>query len=233
MVLGGIPVNLLAGNAQLKALLAANPGEQVMIFIQLHGGNDGLNTIVPIAQYNEYYALRPNLALPQQGSRKIIQLDNNLTDDKKVGVHPDMLAFKEMYEEGRASVVLNVGYDNMNLSHFRGRDILFMGGGSADIYNSGWMGRFLDIEYPGYPDQYPNNNMPDPVGIELGNSASIAFHREMEYLLALPLTILIISTNLSLVWELNRLFCTLTVMPGMNTGFSPRWRQNPTNMPNG
>ncbi len=178
IVLGGVPVNLLAGNSNLQALLAANPGDQVMIFVQLHGGNDGLNTIVPLNQYNEYYTLRPNIALPQSGSRKIINLDSALTDEKQVGVHPDMLAFKQMYDDGSASVVLNVGYESMNLSHFRGRDILFMGGDSGDYYNSGWMGRFLNIEYPGYPDSYPNTEMPDPIGIELGHSASIAFHRE-------------------------------------------------------
>jgi uncharacterized protein (DUF1501 family) len=178
IMLGGVPMQLLAGNANLKALLAETPGDKVMVFIQLHGGNDGLNTIVPINQYNEYYTWRPNIALPQQGSRKIINLDTQLTGDNQVGIHPDMLAFKQMYDDGSASVVLNVGYDNMNLSHFRGRDILFMGGGSSDYYNSGWMGRFLDIEYPGYPDAYPNSQMPDPIGIELGETTSIAFHRD-------------------------------------------------------
>lgn len=187
ILLNGVPVRLLAGNLNLKAALAATPGDKVMVFIQLHGGNDGLNTLVPVSQYNEYYTLRPNIALPQQGSRKVINLDDLLPDDQKIGLHPDMLDFKRMYENGDASVVLNVGYDNMNLSHFRGRDILFMGGGSSDYYNSGWMGRFLDIEYPGYPDSYPNNNMPDPIGIELGNSMSIAFHRENGIPIGIPI----------------------------------------------
>lgn len=178
IMLGGVPVNLLAGNSMFKAALAANPGDKVMVFIQLHGGNDGLNTIVPISQYNEYYTLRPNIALPQSGSRKIIKLDETQSAEKLVGVHPDMLAFKQMYDNGSASVVLNVGYEDMNLSHFRGRDILFMGGDAGDYMNSGWMGRYLDTEYPGYPANYPSTAMPDPIGIELGHSASIAFHRE-------------------------------------------------------
>ncbi len=178
IMLGGVPVNLLAGNSMFKAALAANPGDKVMVFIQLHGGNDGLNTIVPISQYNEYYTLRPNIALPQLGSRKIIRLDETQSAEKLVGVHPDMLAFKQMYDNGSASVVLNVGYEDMNLSHFRGRDILFMGGDAGDYMNSGWMGRYLDTEYPGYPANYPSTVMPDPIGIELGHSASIAFHRE-------------------------------------------------------
>ena len=66
----------------------------------------------------------------------------------------------------------------MNLSHFRGRDIVFMGGDAQSDYESGWMGRFLDFNYPGYPDAYPDENMPDPIGIELSGNLSLAFHRE-------------------------------------------------------
>ena len=176
--LGGIPVNVLGGNAALKKLAAASDNENVLIFIQLHGGNDALNTLIPLSQYNEYYNLRPNLALPQYGTRKIINVDSTVDELKQVGLHPDMHAFKEMYEQGKLSVIQNVGYPDMNLSHFRGRDIVFMGGDAQSNYNSGWMGRFLDSTYPGYPDAYPNNNMQDPIGIELSGALSLAFHRE-------------------------------------------------------
>jgi uncharacterized protein (DUF1501 family) len=83
-----------------------------------------------------------------------------------------------MYDQGKVAVVQNVGYPDMNLSHFRGRDIVFMGGGPYDDYASGWMGRFLNHEYPGYPDAYPSDTMPDPIGIELSGTLSLAFHRE-------------------------------------------------------
>ena len=89
-----------------------------------------------------------------------------------------MIAFKQMYEQGLSTVVQNVGFENMNLSHFRGRDIMFMGGGSSDYFNSGWMGRLMDFEYPGYPVNYPNCQMLDPMALEIGNSMSLAFHRE-------------------------------------------------------
>jgi uncharacterized protein (DUF1501 family) len=91
-----------------------------------------------------------------------------------------MLAFKEMYDQEKVAIVQNVGYPDMNLSHFRGRDVVFMGGDeSGDYnYNSGWMGRYLDNIYPGYPESYPNQDMQDPIGIELSGTLSLAFHRE-------------------------------------------------------
>jgi uncharacterized protein (DUF1501 family) len=55
---------------------------------------------------------------------------------------------------------------------------MFMGGGSTDYFNSGWMGRLMDYEYPGYPGSYPNAQMLDPIGLEIGNSMSLAYHRE-------------------------------------------------------
>ena len=97
----------------------------------MHGGNDGLNCIVPINQYSTYLQLRPNIAIPNQGARQLINLDSTLPFDDQVGIHPDMIAFKQMYEQGMSSVVPNVGFEDMNLSHFRGRDIMFMGGGSG------------------------------------------------------------------------------------------------------
>jgi uncharacterized protein (DUF1501 family) len=89
-----------------------------------------------------------------------------------------MIGFKELYDQGKATIVQNVGYPDMNMSHFRGRDIVFEGGGATDNYSSGWMGRFLNHEYPGYPTGYPSEAMSDPIGIEMGNVMSIAFHRE-------------------------------------------------------
>jgi len=175
--LGNIPVKLLAiDHKAIKAVMEGN-SDRILILIQLHGGNDGLNTVLPINQYSSYYNLRPNIAIPDHGSRKFITLDSTLADNQLVGIHPDMTAFKDLYDQGRSTVIQNVGYENMNLSHFRGRDIMFMGGGSTDNFNSGWMGRYLDNAYPGYPENYPSNAMPDPLGLEIGSSFSLAFHR--------------------------------------------------------
>jgi uncharacterized protein (DUF1501 family) len=178
MVLGGIPVNAMKANGLFQLAAASSTNDKVLVFIQLHGGNDALNTIVPVSQYDTYYNLRPNLALLQSGDRGFKELDATLGDDYRVGVHPEMIAMKQMYDQGKVAVVQNVGYPDMNLSHFRGRDIVFMGGDAQSDYESGWMGRFLDFTYPGYPDAYPNDSMPDPLGIELSGTQSLAFHTE-------------------------------------------------------
>ena len=95
-----------------------------------------------------------------------------------MGLHPDMTAAKAMYDQGNFAVIQNVSYENMNGSHFRSRDVWMMGGGYNDYYNSGWMGRYLDYTYPGYPDNYPSPQIPDPLAIEMGTAVSLAFHRE-------------------------------------------------------
>jgi uncharacterized protein (DUF1501 family) len=177
MVLAGVPVRVMAGSSRLK-MAAASGNDNVLIFVQLHGGNDALNTLIPISQYDTYYNYRANIAIPASGSRKFISVDNTLAPEDQVGLHPDMIGFKELYDQGKATIVQNVGYPDMNMSHFRGRDIVFEGGGATDNYASGWMGRFLNHEYPGYPNGYPSDSMPDPIGIEMGNVMSIAFHRE-------------------------------------------------------
>lgn len=179
MIIGGIPVKVLAGNDDLKKAAAEASNDHVLVFVQLHGGNDGLNTLVPIEQFEEYKDLRPNIFIPKTGARSYIPLDNTLPISQQAGLHPDMQGFKDLYDDGRAAVVHNVGYENMNLSHFRGRDIVFMGGDYNDTYHSGWMGRFLNHEYPNYPDSYPSADMPDPPGIEMSGTLSISFHRNV------------------------------------------------------
>ncbi len=180
LTLGGIPLNLLGANNALKRAAAASTNDKVLVFIQLHGGNDGLNTLIPVSQYNDYYDLRPNIAIRHTGTRSYIEVDDTVDEAARVGLHPDMLPFYEMYQEEKVAIIQNVGYPDMNLSHFRGRDVVFMGTDeSGDLeYNSGWMGRYLDNVYPGYPDAYPNVAMPDPIGIELSGTLSLAFHRE-------------------------------------------------------
>lgn len=180
LTLGGVPMKLLAANSGLKQLAAESTNDKVLVFIQMHGGNDGLNTLIPISQYSEYYNLRPNLAIKDQGTRSYLNVDTSVDDNARVGLHPEMLAFKEMYDEDKVAIIQNVGYPDMNLSHFRGRDVVFMGGDESgnNDYNSGWMGRYLDNIYPGYPDDYPSESMLDPIGIELSGTLSLAFHRE-------------------------------------------------------
>lgn len=176
-VLGSsMPLRLFSN--ELMQLMASSTNDNVVVMIQLMGGNDGLNTIIPLGQYDLYKESRPNIAIPETGNRRYIKLNPDAPLTEQVGVHPDMEAFKEMFDEKMVTIVQNVAYDNPDLSHFRGRDIWFMGGGSNDYWHSGWMGRYLDNTYEGYPEEYPNDQMPDPLGLEFGYSMSLAFQRE-------------------------------------------------------
>ncbi len=179
-LINGIPMKALSNTSFFnKVLNKADNNGNIMVLIQLHGGNDGLNTFVPLNMYDEYYNIRANVALPVNGKRKLIKLDENISDKQQLGLHPDIFNFKKMYDEASAAVVQNVGYENMNMSHFRSRDIYFMGGDYNSNYRSGWIGRWLNHDYPGYPNNYPSTEYPDPLALELGNTNSLAFHREL------------------------------------------------------
>jgi len=174
-LINGMPVRTLAN--QLAGMVSRNDHDKVVVMIQLAGGNDGLNTLIPVHQYDLYKASRQNMAIPNSGNRKYILLDEQMPEPELLGLHPDLTELKSMYDEKLVTIVQNVGYENTNLSHFRGRDIWFMGGGATDYYHSGWMGRYLDGSFDGYPDDYPNEDMPDPLGLEFGYAMSLAFHR--------------------------------------------------------
>ncbi len=178
--LGGIPIRLMAENS-LTRMAEQSTNDRVLIILQLHGGNDGLNSIIPVEAYDLYYRWRANIAIPAKNSlRKMIALDSTLPADAQVGLHPDMLAMKDLYDRGRMTVVQGVSYKNNNGSHFRGRDISFMGGGFDDYFSSGWVGRYLQQEFAPkiYPNDFPNPEMQDPLAIEMGSDVSLIFHQD-------------------------------------------------------
>jgi uncharacterized protein (DUF1501 family) len=179
--LNGVCFNILADTLSPLQRLAANcPNDRVLIILQLHGGNDGINMLIPISDYDKYYNVRANIAIPDTGSRAFIKLDNTLAAANQIGLHPDMVGVKSMYDEGMVRMIQGVSYENHNQSHFRGRDILFMGGGSADYPTSGWAGRYLKNKYAPdvYPTNFPNANMPDPLALEFNDDLSLVFHQD-------------------------------------------------------
>ena len=179
--LGGIPIKAMGLNP-LSKLAQLSSNNRVLIILQLHGGNDGLNTLIPVEQYDTYYSRRANIAIPAKNSlRKAIPLDSTLPSDVQIGLHPDMTGVKDLYDQGKVTFIQGVSYKNNNGSHFRGRDIWFMGGGADDYYPSGWVGRYLQKEFEDlgqYPQDFPNDDMPDPLGIEMGSDVSLIFHQQ-------------------------------------------------------
>ncbi len=177
----GVPLKLLASHQEYQQLAQQSTNDRVLIILQLHGGNDGLNTIIPISNYDEYYSRRANIAIPYKvGNRTLIPLDSTVASEEQVGLHPDMHDFKRLYDAGKAAVFQGVSYERNNGSHFRGRDIWFMGGGADDYFSSGWIGRYLGKEYEPltYPTDFPTEEMPDPLALEMGNDVSLLFHQE-------------------------------------------------------
>lgn len=171
----------MADNSRFQKLAAQSNNDNVLIILQMHGGNDGLNSFIPIENYNQYSSRRANIAIPyKSGSRTLIPLDSTVPLSDQVGVHPDMRDFKEMYDKGQAAVFQGVSYEKNNGSHFRGRDIWLMGGDADDYFSSGWIGRYLKHEYTpnNYPDDFPTEEMPDPLALEMGNAVSLLFHQE-------------------------------------------------------
>ncbi|MFN0037044.1 MAG: DUF1501 domain-containing protein [Saprospiraceae bacterium] len=170
-------------NSKMARLLSSCEGveDRVLVLIQLKGGNDGLNTLIPINQYDTYANLRPTIGLPESAA---INLDTTLGNNEQVGIHPSFLKIKELYEKGWAAVVQGVGYESMNQSHFKGTD-LWLSGGDGTIANnslkSGWMGRALQSFFPEVVG-VPTAEMPDPLGIQVGDpSTSLGFHTESEH----------------------------------------------------
>jgi len=177
----GLPVRLMEENTLTRMARLSASNDRVLVILQMHGGNDGLNCLIPVSDYDLYYSRRANIAIPKNNSlRKFIPLDSTLAPDQQVGLHPDMLAMKQMYDQGRVAIVQGVSYKYNNGSHFRGRDIWFMGGAFDEYIGSGWVGRYLQQEFAPqrYPEDFPNAAMPDPLAIEIGSDVSLIFHQE-------------------------------------------------------
>jgi len=177
-------------NSQMARVLSGCEGisDRVLVLIQLKGGNDGVNTLVPIDQYDTYANLRPSIKLPDAA---LINVDTTLPQADQVGLHPAMTALKSLYDDGQATLIQGVGYQDMNQSHFKGTDLWLSGGDTTpDGYNipSGWMGRALQALFPDVQGA-PTSDMPDPLGIQVGDpNPSLGFHTETEHLNALNLS---------------------------------------------
>ncbi len=163
------------GDALNSLLHTAASNDHVLVLVQLVGGNDGLNMVIPLDMYANYYNARTNVAIPQS---KVLRL--NGTD--KSGFHPAMTQLQNMYNDGKVSVMQSVGYENPNFSHFRATDIWMTGDNTRERYlreKTGWLGRYLETEYPGYPEAYPSGNMPDPLAIQINSMSTVAVQGPM------------------------------------------------------
>jgi len=110
------------------------PGNKILIVVQLSGGNDGLNTIIPYRN-DIYYKSRPLIGIKREEAL-------SLTDE--IGLNPMMKGIKALYDKGYMSIVNGVGYANPNRSHFRSMDIWQSGSTADELITTGWLGRYID-----------------------------------------------------------------------------------------
>jgi uncharacterized protein (DUF1501 family) len=114
-------------------------GNKVVVVVQFSGGNDGLNTVIPITN-DIYYRERPKLGITKTNAVQ-------LTDE--VGLNPALAGFKELFNDGSLGILNNVGYPNPDRSHFRSMDIWQTASNSNQYISTGWIGRYLDAQCKG------------------------------------------------------------------------------------
>lgn len=169
-IAGGISLGI--GNQSLFAmasplLAAVNDNERILVLVRLKGGNDGLNTIVPIYDYGTYKSNRPNIHIKQSD---LINLSSEFAIPKT------MNSILPLWNEGSMKIVNAVGYDNSNLSHFTSSDIWNSANTNIEFSSdqSGWLGRYLENQNPDYL-----NNLPKiPGAIKINSGSSIAYYNK-------------------------------------------------------
>lgn len=147
----------------LQALRSRDLNDRVLVVVQLYGGNDGLNTVIPLDQYDVLSAVRPHVLIPESEVLPLSGLNGT-------GLHPALAGLRDLWDDGKLNIVQGVSYPEPNFSHFRATDIWETGADHDQLLNSGWTGRYLNLEYPNYPSGYPNEDMPHPLAIRVGGA---------------------------------------------------------------
>ncbi len=159
----------------LDALLNSQTDtDRILVIINLQGGNDGLNTVIPFQDpiYDlKRTSVNGSVGYVTQAEKALLnpyQLRGNLALNPPLGTN-----FYNMFKDGKLAIVQNVGYDDPNLSHFRATDIWNSASDSEIVVSTGWMGRFLESQVPA---DYPLSlNSPDPLAIAIDYSTTLAF----------------------------------------------------------
>lgn len=155
-------IRAMANQSAFDLLSSFNSGKK-LVLVQLDGGNDGLNMVIPISQYDNLANARRNILVDQS---QILKLND------ETGLNPAMTDLANLYKEGKVQIIQGVGYPDPNLSHFRSKDILISASDAKTVISSGWVGRMFSTQYPNYPNGFPNNNQPHPIALSIGSTSS-------------------------------------------------------------
>jgi uncharacterized protein (DUF1501 family) len=131
------------------------PDDHILVVIQMGGGNDGLNTVVPFAM-DEYYRARNTIGIAKD---KVLRIND------KVGLHPNLAKLKGLYDGGQMAIIQGVGYPNPDRSHFRSMEIWHTADPKSKAIQYGWLGRYLDNACPGCDPQHNRINPMGGIGI--------------------------------------------------------------------
>ncbi|MFN8295432.1 MAG: DUF1501 domain-containing protein [Chitinophagales bacterium] len=147
-------------NANINSIENYENNDNILVIIQLIGGNDSLNTIIPLDMYDHLMKHRSNIMIEEKRTLKINDFN---------AFHPKLEKIYELSKNGQFCCIQNVGYPNQNRSHFRSMDIWNTASDSNVMLSSGWIGRYLDIFHPKYPVGYPNKKFPTPLVMTVGD----------------------------------------------------------------
>ena len=158
LMLGPTPVRAFQPTS-LMTHLHQQESDRVLVLVQLFGGNDGLNTLIPFED-DEYYRVRPSLAIPKS---EVIPFHDNQ------GFHPSFSSLAPLYDQGKMGIIQGVGYPDPDLSHFRSTDIWLTSSEPKEYLKSGWIGRSVETML----DQM--GQLDHPLAVQLGSAAPLLF----------------------------------------------------------
>lgn len=165
---------LQAEAADSATQIATGRDSNILVILQMAGGNDGLNAVVPYSN-DHYHRARPKLGLAE---KRILKISD------EIGLHENLAGFKDLYDAGELSIIQGVGYPNPNRSHFRSTEIWQTAADAEKIESSGWLGRYFDNTCSGCEPTVAVNigrQMPQafqakhPVGVSLESPQSYRF----------------------------------------------------------
>lgn len=161
ILLSGMEVTTISRSSLMD--LIGEDNDKILVLVQLTGGNDGLNTFIPLDRYDNLMKVRSDIMIPENVLLKA---------GTKNAFHHSLTGFSDLYQQGKMTVIQSVGYPNHNRSHFRSTDIWTTASDSDKYVSSGWLGRHFDVDNPNFPTGYPNAKNPDPFAITIGSVVS-------------------------------------------------------------
>ncbi len=162
------PMSAISKSFLKHFIRTENKRQRVLVLIELNGGNDGLNTVIPIDKYHilSQPNVRRDILIPEN---KILRLH----DTDVFGFHPSMKGLQKLYNDNLVTVVQGVGHPNLEFSHFIAKEVKYTAHIEKMEIKSGWVGRYLYQEYPTYPTIFPYNKTDGPPAIRFGEVSSL------------------------------------------------------------